>query len=483
MREIGLLIGAGGRAAEGGRTFERRDPVTGEVATRAAAATAADARAAVEKAAQAFKEWSELGPTARRKALLGAADALDAKADAFVKAMMTETGAAECWARFNVMLAGNMLREAAALTTQVTGNVIPSDVPGNMAMGVRQPVGVVVGIAPWNAPVILGTRAVAVPLAVGNSVILKASEVCPATHLLIGEALIEGGVPEGVISVITNDPKDAKEVVDALIEHPAVKRISFTGSTNVGRKIAIKAAEQLKPVLLELGGKAPLVVLDDADIDAAVNAATFGAFMHQGQICMSTERIIVDEKIADEFVEKLAVRARGVLAADPRDGNTILASLVDEKEAVRIHGMVEDAREKGADVMVGGTRDGSLMPATVIDRVTPEMSLYYDESFGPVVVIVRVNGEEEAIAAANDSEFGLSSAVFTRDIARGLAVARRIEAGICHVNGPTVHDEAQMPFGGVKSSGYGRFGGTQSINEFTELRWITVQMGPRDYPF
>lgn len=483
MKETQLLIGAGAVQAQGGRTFERKDPVTGAVATRAAAATAADAKAAADRASEAFEAWSSAGPGARRQALLGAADALAARADDFVTAMMTETGAAEGWARFNVGLAANMLREAAALTTQVTGDIIPTDVPDMIAMATRQPVGVVLGIAPWNAPVILGTRAVAVPLAVGNTVVLKASEVCPATHLLIGEALREGGVPDGVINVVTNAPADAAEVVGALIEHPAVRRISFTGSTAVGRKIALKAAEHLKPVLLELGGKAPLVVLDDADLDAAVNAAAFGAYMHQGQVCMSTERLIVDEKVADEFVRRLAAKASGITASDPRSGSTVLASLVDEKEAVRVHALVEDASAKGAEVVVGGTRDGSLMPATVVDRVAPGMDLYRDESFGPVVAVIRVAGEEEAIAAANDSEFGLSAAVFTRDIARGLKVAKRIESGICHINGPTVQDEAQMPFGGVKSSGYGRFGGTQSIAEFTELRWITIQTGPRHYPF
>jgi acyl-CoA reductase-like NAD-dependent aldehyde dehydrogenase len=341
----------------------------------------------------------------------------------------------------------------------------------------------VLGIAPWNAPVILGVRAVAWPLACGNTVVLKASEVCPATHHLIGEALREGGVPAGVINVVTNDISDAHEVVAALIAHPAVKRINFTGSTRVGRIVAKLAAEQLKPVLLELGGKAPLLVLDDADLDEAVNAVAFGAYMHQGQICMSTERVIVDQRVADTFVEKLATKAATLRAGDPRAGTTVLASLVDRSAADRVAGLVRDAREKGATVAAGGEPDGPLMDATVVDGVRSDMALYRDESFGPVVAIIRVNGEEEAIRVANDSEYGLSSAVFTRDLARGLRVAKQIEAGICHVNGPTVHDEAQMPFGGVKSSGYGRFGGQQAIDEFTELRWVTVQTGPRHYPF
>jgi acyl-CoA reductase-like NAD-dependent aldehyde dehydrogenase len=483
MHDVQLMIGGADRPAEGGRTFDRRDPVTGEVATRAAAASVADARAAVDAAADAFPAWSAMGPSARRKALLDAADAMDARAGDFVEAMMHEAGAAEPWARFNVGLAANMLREAAALTTQVTGDVIPSDVPGSLAMAIRQPVGVVLGIAPWNAPVILGTRAVATPLACGNTVVLKASELCPRTHRLIAECLRQGGAPEGVIGVVSNDPEDAAEVVEALIAHPAVKRVNFTGSTRVGRIIARACAEHLKPVLLELGGKAPMLVLDDADLDAAVDAAAFGAYMNQGQICMSTERIIVDEKVADAFVEKLAAKAGSITAGDPREGATILASLVDEGAAARVAGMVDDAKAKGARVPVGGGHRGPLMDATVVDGVTKGMRLYGEESFGPVVSVIRVGGDEEAIATANDSEYGLSSAVFTRDIARGLAVARRIEAGICHVNGPTVHDEAQMPFGGVKASGHGRFGGTQAIAEFTELRWVTVQTGPRHYPF
>jgi len=483
MTETQLLIGNRDVQAEEGRTFERRDPVTGEVATRAAAASVADARAAADAAADAFAEWSVIGPTRRRAMLNAAADALDAKVDAFVEAMMTETGAGPGWAHFNVGLAANMLREAASLTTHVTGSIIPTDTPDNMAMAIRQPVGVVLGIAPWNAPVILGTRAVATPLACGNTVVLKASEACPATHRLIAEALVEGGLPPGVINVVTNDPADAGDVVGALIAHPAVKRINFTGSTRVGRIVARLAAEHLKPVLLELGGKAPFLVLDDADLGAAVDAAAFGAYMHQGQICMSTERIIVDESVADAFVEKLAAKARTVRAGDPRAGDTILTSIVDEGSAKRIADLVEDARAKGATVRTGGERRGTLMDATVVDHVTADMALYRDESFGPVVAVIRVRGEEEAIRVANDSEYGLSAAVFTQDLARGMAVAKRIESGICHVNGPTVHDEAQMPFGGVKASGHGRFGGLQAIDEFTETRWITLQTGPRHYPF
>jgi acyl-CoA reductase-like NAD-dependent aldehyde dehydrogenase len=483
MLETQLLIDNEDQPAGGGRSFDRFDPVTGQVATRAAAASAADAVSAVDSAAKAFPAWSATGPGERRSILLAAADALESRTAQFSAAMLTETGATPAWSGFNVKLAAGMLREAAGLTTQLKGEIIPSDVPDNLAMGIRQPVGVVVSIAPWNAPVILGVRAVAAPIACGNTVVLKASEMCPATHPLIGEALQEAGLPAGVLNVISNDPADAAEVVEALIAHPATRRVNFTGSTRVGRIIAQTAARYLKPVLLELGGKAPLVVLDDADIDAAVAAAAFGAFMHQGQICMSTERVVIDEKIADRFVAAFTQKAAGITASDPRSGSTILGSLVDQPSATRVTELIDDARAGGATVTVGGSADGTLIPATVVDHVTSAMRLYREESFGPVVAIIRVKGDEEAIRIANDSEYGLAAAVFSSDISRALGVARRIESGICHINGPTVHDEPQMPFGGVKDSGYGRFGGQAAINEFTELRWITIQTGTRHYPF
>jgi acyl-CoA reductase-like NAD-dependent aldehyde dehydrogenase len=296
---IGLLIDGQDVQASGGATFRRRDPVTDSVATQAPAARAPDAEAAIRSSERAFAHWSRTGPAERRALLLKAADLMESKADAFTRLMLEETGATAPWAGFNAMLAAGMLREAAAITTQIAGEVIPSNKPGALALTMLQPRGVCVGIAPWNAPVILGTRAVAMPIACGNTVVLKASELCPATHRLIGQVFAEAGFPNGVLNVLTNDSKDAAEVVETLIAHPAVRHVNFTGSTRVGRVIAKLAAEHLKPVLLELGGKAPLLVLHDADIDAAVNAAIFGAFMHQGQICMSTERIIVDRSIAD----------------------------------------------------------------------------------------------------------------------------------------------------------------------------------------
>ena len=483
MNEIHLLIGGERRSATGGARFERRNPLDHGVATRAPAATPADAVAAVEAAAAAFPAWAATGPGERRALLMKAAHALEARAEAFTAAMAAETGASAIWAGFNVHLAAGMLLEAAALTTRIEGSILPSDVPGSVAMAVRQPAGVVLGIAPWNAPVILGVRALATPLACGNTVVLKGSELCPATHGLIIEALQDAGLPAGVVNFVTNAPADAGAVVEAMVAHPALRRVNFTGSTHVGRLIAQTCAKYLKPAVLELGGKAPFVVLDDADLDAAVAAATFGAFANSGQICMSTERIIVDAAVADDFVARLAARAQGLPLGDPRKGPVVLGSVVDQRTVERCNALIDDALAKGAKLVCGGKADSTLMPATLLDEVSAQMRIYHEETFAPVKAIVRVRGTEAAIACANDNPFGLAAAVFGRDLARAWQVAGRIQSGICHINGPTVHDEAQMPFGGVKDSGWGRFGGQAGIEAFTELRWITMQTSPRHYSF
>jgi acyl-CoA reductase-like NAD-dependent aldehyde dehydrogenase len=462
--------------------FERINPITGQPASSALAMTSAEALAAADRAAAAFPAWSATGPNARRTLLVRAADALEKRRDAFVKAMMDEIGATAGWAMFNLMLAAGIAREAAAITTRIAGEVIPSDKPGCLAMSLREPVGVVLGIAPWNAPIILGVRAIATPLACANTVILKASEVCPRTHELIVEAFAEAGFPEGVVNVVTNAPADAGEVVGALIDHPAVRRINFTGSTAVGRIIARRCAENLKPCLLELGGKAPLVILEDANLEEAVKAAAFGAFMNQGQICMSTERIIPVAAIADEFARRFAEKARSMASGDPREGKAPLGAVVDRRTVDHVNHLIDDAIAGGARVLAGGKAHNVVMPATVVEGVTSKMKLYRDESFGPVVAIIPAKDEADAIRIANDSDYGLSAAVFTGNAARGLRVARQIRSGMCHVNGPTVHDEAQMPFGGVGASGYGRFGGLAGIDQFTELRWITVETLPGQFP-
>jgi len=481
--ESQLLIDNVGRPAKAGATFERRHPVSNALVTRAAAGTVDDAIAAVESASTAFKAWRHSAPSERRRILLKAADALEARTPAFIEAMAAEVGASALWAGFNVVLAANLFREAASLATQIQGETIPTDKPGALSMTVRQPVGVILSIVPWNGPVVLAARAIAYPIVCGNTVVFRASEASPRTHMLVAEALVEAGLPPGVLNLMTNAPQDAPEVIDALIGHKAVRRINFTGSTRVGRIIAQKAATQLKRCLLELGGKSPLVVLDDANVDEAVKAAVFGSFLYQGQICMSTERIVVDASIADEFVAKFAARARELPAGDPtKNAACVIGPMVTKESGPRLNALIDDALAKGAKLAAGGRADGAVMPATIVDHVKPGMKIYDEETFGPITTVVRVNGVDEAVSVANDTAYGLSSGVFGRDVTRALAVAMQIDCGSVHVNGSTVQNEAQAPYGGMKDSGYGRFDGRAVIDEFTELKWLTLEPSVQQYP-
>ena len=477
-----LLIGGEWCDAASGATFTVQNPYTAQPASVAAAATVADARRAADAAQAAFEQWSQT-PVARRGELLTTAAVLmEERQTDFARAVAEETGGTFGWGMFNVMLATGMLRDAGVHAAAVHDREIESHIPGKRMRAVRQPAGVVVGIAPWNAPVILGTRALAAPLAHGNTVVMKASENSPRTHGLIVACLKDAGMPDGVVNLITNAPADAAEVVEALIAHPAVRRINFTGSSHVGRIIAEKAGRHLKRVLLELGGKAPLVVLDDADLDAAAAAASFGAFMHQGQICMSTERVVVDRRVGDELAERLVARAAALNVGDPRDPSTQIGPLINAAALDRVSELVQDAVEKGAQLLTGGDADGLVYQPTVLRGVTPQMRIYHEETFGPAVSIVEVDGSDQAIEVANDTEYGLSAAIFSRDVKRAERLAARIQSGMCHINDATVHDEPQAPFGGVKASGWGRFGGEWAAEEFTELRWISVQDERREYP-
>jgi acyl-CoA reductase-like NAD-dependent aldehyde dehydrogenase len=477
-----LFIGGVPTAPEEGRYFTTIEAVTDEPIARVAAASASDARRAVDAAATALPEWAATAPGERRAILQRAAALLSARAPEIVPLMGREMGATGPWARFNVHVATGMVQEAAAQTYSMVGDTIPSDVPGLFAMGVRQPAGVVIGIAPWNAPLILGVRAVVMPLAFGNTVVLKASEQAPLTQAIIVKIFTEAGVPAGAINLISNAPEDASVVVESLISHPKTARVNFTGSTKVGRLIAEVAGRHLKRAVLELGGKAPLLVLADADLEKAAAAANFGAFMNQGEICMSTERLIVDRSVADAFADKLVARASKLTVGPPSDPTAQLGPLVHSGARDHVLALIDDAKDKGAQVLCGGAADGLYLQATVLRGVTEEMRIYTEESFGPVVSIIEVDGTDAAVESANDSEYGLAAAVFTENSSTGLQVAQRIRSGICHINGPTVHDEPHMPFGGVGASGWGRFGSKAALEEFTELRWITVQTGDRHYP-
>ena len=477
-----LLIAGRSVPASSGQCFTRGNPCSGKIVTRASAASESDVDSAACAAAAAFPQWSRTEPQQRQGILQQAAFLLSTRAEQFAVVMQEETGATRQWCHFNIELAAEVLREAAGLVDEVKRPDTAALMAGDTSISIRQPAGVCLAIAPWNAPILLGVRSFAYALAWGNTVVLKTSELCPATQRLLGDVMQDAGLPAGVLNILSNAPEDARRIVEALIAHPVVRRVNFTGSTRVGRTIAEMSARYLKRCLLELGGKAPLIVLKDADLDAAVDAAVFGAFFNQGQICISTERIIVEHAVADDFVERMVARTRPLKAGDPAIGHMPLGALISTEAGRRLANLIADATARGATVPVGGSVYDVMMDATIVDGVTSSMRLYREESFGPIAAIVRVADAEEAITVANDCEYGLSGAVFCADVERALDVALRVETGIMHINGATVADEPSMPFGGVKASGYGRFGGLSALDEFTELRWVTSAGKAKTYP-
>nr|ACT53252.1 salicylaldehyde dehydrogenase [Burkholderia sp. C3] len=479
-----LFINNTWSASSDKKSFDRRHPVNGAVVTECANATVDDAVNAARAAQEAFKSWKAVGPSERRRLLLKVADVMESKTPEFIEVMAKEVGASALWAGFNVHLSANVFREAASLATQIQGETIPTDKADTLSMTLRQPVGPILSIVPWNGTAVLAARAIAYPLVCGNTVVFKGSEFSPGTHALIAKCVQEAGLPAGVLNYLNSSPDRSPDIADALISSKEIRRINFTGSTRVGRIIAQKAAQHLKRCLLELGGKSPLIVLDDADIDAAVKAAVFGSFLFQGQICMSTERLVVDEKIADEFVAKFVEKTKKLSAGDPCvTGDCVIGPMVSSNSGDRINGLLKDAIDKGAKVVCGGMAEGAVMPATILDHVTADMQIYDEETFGPITVVIRCKGEADAIRIANDSAYGLSSGVFGRDVNRALRVGMAIEYGSVHINGSTVQNEAQAPYGGTKATGYGRFDGRAVIDEFTELKWLTIEPFEQQYPF
>ena len=404
--------------------------------------------------------------------------------DEVVSWLARETGCTFGFGMFQMGFVPGLLRQSAALPYAPLGQVIPSDHPGELAMGIRRPVGVVGAIAPWNAALILSARSISAALALGNTVVLKPSEWSPWSGGLIwGEIFSEAGLPAGALNVVTHAPGEAGPIGDELVESPAVRRLNFTGSTATGRRLAEAAGRNLKRVVLELGGSNPLIVLADADLDYAVSASAFGAYLHQGQICMSTRRIIVERPLAAELTAKLAAKTAGLKAGDPKEMDTIIGPLINEAALATVSRRVADAIAAGARLLAGGEAVGPCFQATLLAEVPRDTELAQLETFGPVAAIEVVDSAEEAVERANATSYGLSSGIITSDPDRGFALAQQLDAGIVHVNDQTVGDEPQMPFGGVKDSGFGRFGGQAVVDEFTELRWITVQSGSHPFPF
>ncbi len=484
QRGYQLFINGEWQDAPGGRTFPDVNPATGEVFAHIAAADAESARRAVEAADRAKGEWGDLAPAARAGVVLKAAQIWERRHGDLVRTLTTESGAVAGKAEFEVGYCAELIRQSASLPYQVGGEVAPSNVTGKVNYFVRKPVGVVSVISPWNFPYTLTLRAVAPALALGNAVVLKPSEETPIVGgLLVAEIFEEAGLPPGVLNVVTC-PREAVEAVgDVMVGHPAVSVVSFTGSTATGQKLAEKAGRHLKRIVLELGGKNPLIVLADADLDLAVSAAAFGAFFHQGQICMAVTRILVEVPLADRLASQLVEKVKGLETGDPRDMNTDIGPITSPTQLAKIKAHVEDAVAKGARVLVGGRSHDQYFEPTVLTEVTPAMRCYHEETFGPVVVLIPVKDAEEAIRLANDTTYGLSAGIITGDPERGMALAERIQAGMVHVNDSSVHDEPHAPFGGIKGSGLGRHGGKAAIEAFTEQRWVSLQTERRHYAF
>ena len=468
--------------ATGGAKFDVMNPATGDVYRQVADASRADARNAIEAAQQAFPAWSGMNHAQRARILHKCGDILEARAKDLQEALIDEGGSWVGKSMFETGYASGVFRAAAAAAYQVNGEILPSE-HGKVSLVMRVPLGVVSVISPWNFPMILSSRGFAPALAVGNCVVLKPSEETPtAGGLLFAEILEEAGVPPGVFNVVTCSRDHVADVGDELLSHPAVHGISFTGSTAVGSKIAARAGELLKKCCVELGGKDALIVLDDADIEHAVNAATFGSFMHQGQICMSVERIIVADKIADEFTDKLVANTKKLKVGDPRQMANCIGPVINKTQLDKIRAQVDEAVAAGASILCGGKNDGLFFEPTVLGNVSRDMRIFREDTFGPVAPILRAGSDDEAVVIANDSDYGLSAGIMTRNEERGLKIAQRLRTGMAHINDSSINDEPHVPFGGVGASGLGRHGGKPGIDTFTELRWITLERGGRHYP-
>ncbi len=473
LKSILHFIGGEAVGASSGVFFGDHNPEDDSVYAQVAHGTEADVDSAVKAARAAFAGYGKSLAKEREAWLLKAAELMEARKDQFIDALIDEIGSPIGKAHFEFQNALEMMRAAAAMARQVTGKTLPSDVPGRFSMSIRKPLGVVAAITPFNVPLIKGVRLTANPLAVGNTVVLLPSEEAPVIASLLGGVYRDAGIPSGAFNVVCGM---GFEIGDSLTGHPDVAMVTFTGSSVVGQHINMICAKQKKPVTLELGGKSPMVILADADVDKAVEAAVMGAFVYQGQICMASSRIYVEKPVYDEFLEKFVGAATHIGVGDIRDTDTVIGPIISGRQRERIKTHISDAKDKGANIATGGDWTGNRCHPTVLTDVTEEMTLCRQETFGPVTSVYAIDSYEEGLERANDTEFGLSSSIFTRDLEKALSFANNSGAGMCHVNGATLHDEPHVPFGGNGESGVGREGTEADIDAMTEWKWITVQM-------
>jgi vanillin dehydrogenase len=475
-----MYINGAWREGSDGELADDVNPATGETFARIAQASVRDVDDAIAAAYQARDAWQKMLANEREALLHRAAESIAAQGEQIRDLIIEETGSVFMKAPWEVSYAVECLRVAAGCVRQPHGDTFPASAQGQMGMTIRQPLGVIAGIAPFNSPFLLSMKKVAFALAAGNTFVLKPSDLAPLSGLKIAEVFAEAGLPPGVLNVI---PGPAATIGDKLISDPRVRMITFTGSSKVGRHLAAEAGKHMKRITLEMGGKNPLVVLKDADLDYAVDAAAFGIFFHQGQVCMASSRIIVEAPLYDAFLEKFVSKARTIKVGDPRDPATVIGPLIRRSQCDFIAGQINEAVSKGAKVCCGGTHRGSFFEATVLGDVTAAMAVYGEESFGPVTSVLRADDYEHALFLANDTSAGLSSAVVTNDLQKAFDFALRSESGMVHINDTTISAEPHIDFGGVKESGFGREGGMASIAEMTEVKWVTFQMGKRVFPF
>jgi len=480
MKEYRLFINGEWVPSSTGTVADDMNPATGAVYARVHQASKDDVEAAIAAAYRAKDAWGNTVPAQREGILIKAAAILDERIAEFADVLIDEGGATFGKAMFEAGFVANLLRSAAGECRRIFGETMPSDVPGLFSMSVRRPLGVIAGIAPFNFPFLLAMKKVCLALAAGNTFVLKPASPTPVIGLKIAELFEAAGLPKGVLNVI---PVKGSTLGDTLVEDPRIRMVTFTGSTEVGKDLAAVAGRHQKKITLEMGGKSPLIILKDADLDYAVDAAAFGIFLHQGQVCMANSRLIVEADIYDRFCEKLTAKVKGLKMGDPHQPDTVIGPLVDAKQCLFIDAQVQDAHSKGGRVLCGGRFEGGFFQPTIVADVTKAMRIFDEESFGPVVCVIKAADSEEALALANDSSFGLSAGLITNDLQKAFDLSLRLESGMVHVNDCSILDEPHVPFGGVKDSGVGREGGHYSMEEMTEVKWITVQMGKRQFPF
>lgn len=482
----GLFISGEWRDAKGAATFNSDNPTSGDLFAKVADAGAFDIDEAIKAAAAAQPEWAATPPAARVALFQKAADLFEQRMQDFADVIMAETGSGFGKTMFECAhLTLVALRGAGALATQSTGEIYPSNIPGKVNRTIRTPKGVVGVISPWNFPLYLSVRGFIYAVALGNTVVLKPSEDSPVSGgLMLAELFADAGFPPGVVNVVTTSRDGAAKVGEAFVNDKRVSAISFTGSTAVGKMLNTACAAVFKPIMLELGGKNPVIVLDDADIDRAVNLAFFSAYMHQGQICMSAGRILVARNLHAELVEKLAAKTQHFVPTAPQEQTCVIGPVINERQLTRIQGLVNAAKAAGAKVVLGGEVEGPYFKATILDGITPDMAIWNEEIFGPVACISVFDTDEQALEMANDTEYGLTASIVTTDLIRGEVLAERVNAGMVHVNDSTIHDEPHCPFSGMGASGGGgKWGPQGAIDAFTTQRWITTQRVSYDLPF